>query len=82
MRQNLPADIRASYAEITNRAVNETDPEKRAQIYKEFNQLWYDTASAVILFVPTNRFFVSRRVQGWYYNPLYPGTYFYPLWKE
>jgi len=82
MRQNLPAEIQASYLEISNRAVSESDPEKRAEIYKEFNQLWYDTANTITLFVPKNRFYVQRWVQGWYYNPLYPGTYFYPLWKE
>jgi peptide/nickel transport system substrate-binding protein len=81
-RQNLPDDIQASYAEITNRAVSETDPEKRAEIYKEFNQLWYDTASSITLFVPKIRLYDQRWVRGRYYNPIYSRTYFYPLWKE
>ena len=81
-RQNLPADIKAQFKEIINRGVAETDPAKRAAIYAEFNQLFYDTASLIPLFVPTGRRYQQRWVKGWYYNPIYPGTYFYPLSRE
>ena len=80
--QKLPADMRENYAEIIDRAVLETDPSKRAEIYKEFNQLFYDTANAIPLFVASDRRYQQRWVRGWYHNPLYPGTYFYTLWKE
>jgi peptide/nickel transport system substrate-binding protein len=80
--QKMPADIRGQFAEIINRAVIESDPARRAEIYKEFNQLYYDTASSVPLFVANDRRYQQRWVQGWYHNPIYPGTYFYTLWKE
>jgi peptide/nickel transport system substrate-binding protein len=81
-RQGLPVDVHAAYAEIIQRAILESDPERRAEIYKEFNQFCYDTASVIPLFVPTNKSYQPRWLQGWYYNPIYPGTYFYSLWKE
>ncbi len=49
-RQNLPAEIKDQFKEIINRAVAETDPAKRATIYAEFNQLYYDTASSIPLY--------------------------------
>jgi peptide/nickel transport system substrate-binding protein len=81
-RQKLPADLNTRFAWIIDRAVSEPDPAKRAEIYKEFNQLFYETASSIPLFVSTNQRYQQRWVQGWYYNPIYSGRYFYPLWKE
>jgi len=81
-RHRLPADIQAQYAEIINRAVSETDPAKRARVYKEFNQLYYDMANSIPLFVENNRYYQQHWVKGWYYNPIYTGTYYYTLWKE
>jgi peptide/nickel transport system substrate-binding protein len=81
-RQELPVDIKDKYAEIIKRAVVESDPARRAEIYKEYNNLSYDTASSIPLFVSLGRHYQQRWVRGWYHNPIYPGTYFYPLWKE
>ena len=81
-RQKLPAEIKAQYAEIISRGVVESDPAKRAEIYKEFNQLWYDTANTITLFVATGRRYQQRWVGGWFSNPIYPGTYYYPLSKK
>jgi len=81
-RQGLPQELKDQYGEIISRAVGETDPAVRAEIYKEFNQLWYDQAHTITLFVPTARRYEQRWVNGWYSNPIYPGTYYYPLSKE
>jgi peptide/nickel transport system substrate-binding protein len=80
--QKLPSDIKRQFADMINRAVIEPDPARRAEIYKEFNQLYYDTASSIPLFVSTAQRYQQRWVQGWYHNPIYPGRYFYTLWKE
>jgi len=77
---NLPSDIRSRFAEIIDRAVTETDPPRRAEIYKEFNQLYYDTASSIPLFVGTTGGFLHRWLHGWDYNP--SCINFYALWKE
>jgi ABC-type transport system substrate-binding protein len=80
--QKLPADLEAQFAGIINRAVSESDPARRAKIYQEFNQLYYDTASSIPFFVTSLQRYQQRWVEGWYYNPMYAGRYFYPLWKE
>jgi peptide/nickel transport system substrate-binding protein len=80
--QRLPADLKTQFAEIINRSVIESDPTRRAAIYKEFNRLFYDTASSIPLFVATGQRYQQRWVEGWYYNPIYPGRYFYPFWKQ
>ncbi len=81
-RQGLPQELKDQYGEIIARAVAETDPAKRAEIYAEFNQIWYEQAHTVTLFVPTIRRYQQRWVNDWYYNAIYPGTYFYTLSKE
>jgi peptide/nickel transport system substrate-binding protein len=81
-RQKMPDEIKAQFQEIINRGVVETDPTKRAEIYKEFNALAYDVASVIPLFVPTSNRYQQRWVQGWFFNPIYSGTYFYPLSKK
>jgi peptide/nickel transport system substrate-binding protein len=78
-RQSLPAEIKDQFKEIINRGVAETDPAKRAAIYAEFNALYYDTASSIPMFVALGRRYQQRWVQGWYYNNIYPGVYFYPM---
>jgi peptide/nickel transport system substrate-binding protein len=80
--QKLPADLKAQFGEIIHRAVVEPDPARRVVIYKEFNQLFYETASSIPLFVSTERRYQQRWVEGWYYNPIYAGRYYYSLWKQ
>ena len=81
-RQKMPAEIKDQFKEIINRAVAATDPAERATIYHDFNTLYYDTASSIPLFVATGRRYQQRWMLGWYANPIYPGTYFYPLSKQ
>ena len=47
-RFGLPDDIKAQFRDILNRGVAETDPAKRAEIYKEANQLYYDTSRKLL----------------------------------
>jgi peptide/nickel transport system substrate-binding protein len=81
-RQNLPEEITSQLQEVINRGVVEVDPAKRAEIYKEFNQLYYDQVPTLILYIINGRRYQQRWVQGWYSNRVYPDDYFYPLWKE
>jgi len=81
-RQKLPAEVKAQYADIINRAVLASDPAARAEIYKEFNQLYYDTANSIPLYVATGRRYQQRWVDGWFANPIFPGTYYYPISKQ
>jgi peptide/nickel transport system substrate-binding protein len=80
-RQNLPEEVRAQFAAIINQAVEETDPARRGQVYQQFNQLYYDLAPSIPLFQEIGQSYRQRWIQGWYYNPAFPGLYFYALSK-
>jgi len=81
-RQNLPADLKAQYKDFANRGVSEADPAKRAEIYHEFNKLYYDTVPTILLANPTTRRYQQRWVEGWYWNPIFSEHYFYPMSKK
>lgn len=70
VRQNLPQELRDQFRAIYSRAVVQFEPEKRAEIYKEFNQLFYETSSGMILFQVNGRRYLPRYVDGYYYNPV------------
>jgi peptide/nickel transport system substrate-binding protein len=81
-RQALPDELMASFSEVIDRAVVETDPDTRHQIYQEFNQLYHEAATGLILFVAQGRRYQQRWVEGWFNNPIYAGDYFYTLSKQ
>ena len=81
-RQSLPQDVKDQFKDILNRGVSETDPAKRAEIYKEANQLYYDLAVGVPLEVATSHGFAQRWVQGVILNPIFPGFYYYTIYKD
>jgi peptide/nickel transport system substrate-binding protein len=84
-RQGLPDDVKAQFSEIIDRGVAETDPAKRTEIYREFNQLYYDLAPGVLLAVGLARRYEQRWVNNWApvnYNPILSGTYYYAMSKS
>jgi peptide/nickel transport system substrate-binding protein len=80
--QSLPRDLAQPLAAFINQGVQETDPAKRAAIYQQFNQAFYAAAPDILLTVQNTRQYEQRWVQGYYYNPIYPGFYFYALSKQ
>ncbi|MCE9645543.1 MAG: ABC transporter substrate-binding protein [Chloroflexi bacterium] len=81
-RQSLPDDVKAQFRDILERGVSETDPAKRAEIYKEANTLYYDLAVGIPLEVTTSHGFSQRWLQGVVLNPILSGNYYYPMYKE
>jgi len=81
-RQNLPKEYKDQFKDIINRAVVEVDPNKRAAIYAEFNQLFYDLNPGILLFVVQGRRYQQRWVHGWFDNPIFAGTYYYSIYKD
>ncbi len=81
-RQKMPQEIKDQFQEIINRGVAETDPDKRAEIYKEFNALYYDVASSIPLYVPTSNRYQQRWVNGYFYNPIFSGFRWYNFSKQ
>jgi peptide/nickel transport system substrate-binding protein len=81
-RQSLPDELKAQFKEILERGVAETDPAKRAEIYKEANQLYYDQAVGIPLDITTSHGYRQRWVQGEILNPIFPGFYYYTMFKD
>jgi len=81
-RQSLPEDLTGQFQDLINQGVSETDPAKRSEIYAQVNQLEYDTAPEILTATATTRRYEQRWVKGWYYNPIYSGTYWYGLSKD
>ena len=81
-RQGLPAEVKAQFKEILDKGVAEVDPAKRAEIYKGFNQLYYDMAVGTPLVLASGHGFIQRYVQGVITNPIFPGFYYYSIYKD
>jgi len=59
-----------------------TNTTRRRQLYYELQAIYHDQCPSVITLQPLGRHWERDWVQGWYYNPAYPGNYFYHLWKK
>ena len=80
--QTLPSDIIVQFQDILNLGLAETDPTKRANIYKEANQLYHDQAIGLPLALSTSHTFEQRWVFGSISNPLFLGKYYYSIYKQ
>jgi ABC-type transport system substrate-binding protein len=80
-RSNLPDDLKAQYRALLEPGVAEVDPAARATIYEEMTQLYYDTATAVPIYLLTSHGFEQKWVQGRVLNPIFPGDIYYPMSK-
>lgn len=66
---------------LVMQAIKETNKEKRQQLYLQINQKFFELAPSVS---PVHQvvFRVQRAwVRGWYNNPVFPGTYYYTIFK-
>jgi peptide/nickel transport system substrate-binding protein len=66
---------------LITQGVQESNTDARAKIYQQLQNLSYQNALDIFLVQPLNRHYQRTWVQGYYYNPIYPGIYFYPLSK-
>ena len=67
--------------ELIEQGISETNDTKRVEIYHELGEIYFEDAPGLILSQATGRHWEQTTVQGWYYNPIYPGPYYYHLWK-
>jgi peptide/nickel transport system substrate-binding protein len=81
-RQNIPAELKQQFSDLINAAVIEPDKEKREAIYHEFNKVYHEAATGLILYIAQGRHYQQRWVEGWYANPIGPTNYFYALSKK
>ena len=67
---------------LIEQAVGTADVAKRKALYKQISMIAYNDLPYLFLVQPTS--FVAMRswVHGWYYNPIFPGQYYYTLYKQ
>jgi peptide/nickel transport system substrate-binding protein len=58
---------------LLEKGLKETDPVKRAEIYKELTKIAHDQAISLYLYQPGGNHIQRNWIKGWYYNPMIPG---------
>jgi len=86
-QQHFPKDVQTQMDTLINQAVASTDPNQRAPLYKQLQNISYENALDAFIVQPQARQYMQSWVKGWYYNPIYPaggstGEYYYSLSKE
>ncbi len=67
--------------ELVEELITTSDQNRRIEICRELTQIYYEEVPSFIIYQPLGRHYERTWVHGWYYNPIYPGIYAYPLWK-
>ncbi len=80
--QSFPSDTQTQIDELIDQAVLETDEAIRSDLYAQLQQLAYDEALDIFLVQATGRFYSNKSVNGWFFNPLRSGTWYYALNKD
>jgi peptide/nickel transport system substrate-binding protein len=62
-------------------AVSITDTARRQALYRQLSMIAYNDLPYLFLVQPVTYFTMRSWVHGWYYNPIFPGQYFYTMWK-
>ncbi len=78
--QNFPEELYAEFDEAIAEAL--TLPlDEAAPAYEELQRSAVENAIDIFVGQPTGRRYEQLWVEGWYFNPAYPGAYFYVLSK-
>jgi peptide/nickel transport system substrate-binding protein len=79
--QHFAKDLQTKLDGLIREGVETSDPQARAKTYQELQNLAYENALDIFVVQPQGRHYEQMWVHGWYYNPTYPGIYFYALSK-
>lgn len=66
---------------LISAAIALPDGPLRAAKYSAIQQLAVDLCPSVVVSQPIGRHYQRDWVVGWYFNPVYPGNFFYNMWK-
>ena len=80
--QSFPEEMSAAFDAKIAEGVAATDPDERAAIYAELQQMANDEAISIWLHQATGRFYLNKDVSGWFNHPLTPGLWYYGLSKD
>jgi len=78
---NMPEEKVAEFKALVDAGVAEPAFDKKAVIYAELDQMVYDYAPYILGALASGRHYEQNWVEGYYYNPIASGFYFYPLSK-
>ncbi len=78
--------VRGSYRNpeadrLIDAAVGTPDPAKRKALYRQLSMIAYNDLPYLFLIQPVQFYTMRAWVHGWYYNPIFPGQYFYTIYK-
>lgn len=79
--QSWSADEYKKFDELIGKAVASTNPDERAKLYQQLQTLAHDDAVSVYLEQPAARHWEQSWLKGYYFNPIYPGFYYYVFSK-
>ena len=66
---------------LVQQGINTMNETARRQTYYALQSAYHDDCPSVPTYQPLGRRFQRNWVQGWYFNPLFNGDYFYTEWK-
>lgn len=67
---------------LIDQAVGTPDPEKRKALYRQLSLIAYNDVPYLFLVQPVTFYAMRSWVHGWYYNAIFPGQYFYTMYKR
>lgn len=67
---------------LVEEAVSTTNPATRRALYRRLSLIAYSDLPYLFLVQPVTYYTLRSWVHGWYYNPIFPGQYFYTLSKR
>jgi len=67
---------------LIDEAVGTADPAKRKALYRQLSMIAYNDLPYLFLVQPVTYYVMRSWVHGWYYNPIFPGQYFYTISKR
>jgi ABC-type transport system substrate-binding protein len=72
-RQNLPEDLRVQFKALLDEGVTLVDPDARHEVYKQFNQLYFDEAVGIPVVLVTSHGYEQNYLSGRVMNPIFSG---------
>lgn len=79
--QHFPSDVQTQLDNLIKQGVSTSDTTQRASVYQQIQNLSYQNALDIFLVQPLGNHYQQSWIKGYYYNPIYPGMYFYSLSK-
>ncbi len=81
-RQGMPEEFLKPFRDLLRASIENADPDYRNQVYKQFNQLYYEQVPSVPMFQAIGHQYIQAWLKGFYNNPVMPGPYFYTFEKH